>query len=175
MVSSAGCRPSATCRMPIGFLTAAAILAFFVASITPSDAAEFVGLAKSAIDGDDIEVCADGGPCMDVRLCGIDAPEAECGHSYNDAREALRGLVVGKRVRCIQVGGGTPCDGRSKPTNRGRIVAQCFIGNTDVAAVLVERGLACDWKRFSGGHYSRNGKGRLCPPHHRRNCTAAAQ
>jgi endonuclease YncB( thermonuclease family) len=87
----------------------------------------------------------------------------------------LRVLVEGKRVRCIQVGEGTPCDGKSKPTNRGRVVAQCFIGNTDIAAFLVERGLVCDWKRFSGGHYSRGGKGHVCPPNHRRTCTAVPQ
>jgi micrococcal nuclease len=168
----AGCRHAPTCRMPIGFLPVAAILAFFVATIMASDAAEFSGLVKSVIDGDDIELCADGGSCRDIRLCGIDAPEVECGRSYDVAREALRALVFGKRVHCIQVGGGTPCDGRSKSTNRGRIVAQCFVDETDVAAVLVERGVACDWKRFSGGHYSRNGKGRLCPPDHRRTCSA---
>jgi hypothetical protein len=39
---------------------------------------------------------------------------------------------------------------------------------------LVERGFACDWERFSGGYYSRNGKGRLCPPDHRRTCAAVA-
>ncbi len=38
-------------------------------------------------------------------------------------------MVEGKEVRCIQVGGGTPCDGRSRPTNRDRIVAQCFVGD----------------------------------------------
>lgn len=156
-------------------LAVAAILTVFVGSITISDAAEFLGLAKRVIDGDDIEVCTDGGPCRDIRLCGIDAPEVECGRSYDVAREALRALVEGKRVRCIQVGGGTPCDGRSKPTNRGRIVAQCFVDNTDIAAALVERGVVCDWARFSDGHYSRSGKGRLCPPNHRRTCTAVPQ
>jgi endonuclease YncB( thermonuclease family) len=156
----------------MGFLVVAAIWTFFVVGITASDAAELSGLVKSVIDGDDIELCADGGPCRDIRLCGIDAPEVECGRSYQDAREALRALVHGKRVRCMQVGGGTPCDGRSKPTNRDRIVAQCFVDGTDLAGSLVERGFACDWKRFSGGHYSRNGKGRVCPPDHRRICAA---
>jgi micrococcal nuclease len=167
-------RRSARRQVRIGCLTAA-IVTFFVASVTVIHAAELSGLVKRVIDGDDIELCGEGGQCNDIRLCGIDAPEVHCGRSYVDARDALRALVDGKRVRCIQVGGGTPCDGRSKPTNRDRIVAQCFVDNTDVAAILVERGLVCDWKRFSGGHYSRSGKGRLCPPDHRRTCTAALQ
>jgi micrococcal nuclease len=124
---------------------------FWPAVIADSDAAEFSGVVRAVIDGDDIELCADGGSCRDIRLCGIDAPEEWCGRSYDEAREALRALVKDKRVRCIQVGEGTPCDGRSKPTNRGRIVAQCFVEDTDLAARLVERGVACDWERFSGG------------------------
>jgi micrococcal nuclease len=144
---------------------------FWLVMILSSDAAEFSGLVKSVIDGDDLVVCVDSGSCTDIRLCGIDAPERER-PGYSEARAALRTLVEGKRVRCVQVGNGTPCDGRSKPTNRDRVVAQCFIDGTDVAGSLVERGLACDWERFSGGYYSRGGKGRACPQDHRRNCTA---
>src|SRR5262245_37338556 len=96
MVCSAGYGHAATCRMTTRIFSVAAIFTLFVGSITASDAAEFLGLAKRVIDGDDIEVCADGGPCRDVRLCGIDAPEVECGRSYNEAREALRALVEGK-------------------------------------------------------------------------------
>lgn len=46
-------------------------------------------------------------------------------------------MVEGKEVRCIQVGGGTPCDGRSRPTNRDRIVAQCFVGDRDAAMEMI--------------------------------------
>ena len=151
--------------------TIAVISIFFIAGIARSHAAEFSGLVKSVIDGDDIVVCADSDSCTRIRLCGIDAPEREC-PGYIEAGTALRALVEGKRVRCVQVGDGTPCDGRSKPTNRDRAVAQCFIDGSDVAGSLVERGLACDWQRFSGGYYSRSGKGRACPPNHRRNCAA---
>jgi hypothetical protein len=106
-----------------------------------------------------------------IRLCGIDAPEQRCS-GYAEARAALRTIVEGKAVRCIQVGEGTPCDGRSKPTNRERVVAQCFVEGTDIAAGLVKQGLVCDWRRFSGGYYSRDGKGRQCPNNHRATCTA---
>jgi len=138
--------------------------------VATSAVAQLSGRA-TVIDGDDIELWADGGPPKRIRLCGIDAPEREC-PGYSEATKELRALVEGKQVRCIPVGEGTPCDRRSRPTNRDRIIAQCFIENTDIAGSQVERGFACDWERFSGRHYSRNGKGRACPKDHRRNCTA---
>jgi endonuclease YncB( thermonuclease family) len=66
-------------------------------------------------------------------------------------------------VRCIQVGGGTPCDGRSPRTSYDRVVAQCFVGGADVSVQMVERGSACDWTRFSGGTYSAGHPERQCP------------
>jgi micrococcal nuclease len=144
---------------------------FSVALIATCGAAEFSGRVTTVIDGDDIEVCADGGKCTRIRLCGIDAPEQRCS-GYAEARATLRGIVEGKAIRCVQVGEGTPCDGRSKPTNRERVVAQCFVEGADIAAALVKQGLVCDWRRFSGGYYSRDGKGRQCPNNHRATCTA---
>jgi endonuclease YncB( thermonuclease family) len=150
-----------------------AVLSIFLVSAVATNAAEFSGRVKTVIDGDDIELCDGSGACTRIRLCGIDAPERTC-PGYGAAREGLRAVAEGKQARCIQVGSGTPCDGKSKPTSYNRIVAQCFVDGTDVAGSLVERGLACDWERFSGGYYSRGGKGRLCPPNHRGNCTAVS-
>jgi hypothetical protein len=33
------------------------------------------------------------------------------------------------------------------------MVAQCFIGDKDIAAEMVHLRQACDWPHFSGGHY----------------------
>jgi endonuclease YncB( thermonuclease family) len=151
------------------FITVLTVLAIAIAN--GSAVAQLSGQAN-VIDGDDIEICTYGS-CKRVRLCGIDAPEQRC-PGYQEATAGLRGLVQGKQVRCVQVDNGTVCDGRSKPTNRDRIVAQCFVDDTDIAGALVERGLACDWKRFSGGYYSLGGKGRACPRNHRRDCAAVA-
>jgi len=121
---------------------------------------EFSGSVDKVADGDTFWVC-DATACHKIRLCGADAPEkGESG--YQRSAEALRRLVEGKIVRCIQVGNGTPCDGRSKPTNYDRIVAQCFVDGADIAASMVEQGVACDWAKFSGGAYSKNGRGRRC-------------
>src|SRR4051794_40418425 len=96
-----------------------------------SHAAEITGPAIHTVDGDTFDI-RDGTRIVRVRVCGIDAPEfGQPG--YEAASQAMRRLISGKTVRCIQVGGGTPCDGRSKASNQGRIVAQCFVDGGDIA------------------------------------------
>lgn len=95
-----------------------------------------------------------------VRICGIDAPERGQ-PGYGQAAGVLASLIEGKTIHCLQVGEGTPCDGRSKAMNRDRIVAQCFIGGLDLAEEMTRSGTACDWPKFSGGHYKVSEK--TCP------------
>jgi endonuclease YncB( thermonuclease family) len=78
---------------------------------------------------------------------------------------ALEGFVKDKTIRCVQVGDGTVCDHRSKATSEGRTVAQCFIdgSHADLGDLMVRGGYACDWVKFSGGYYSRDGAGKQCP------------
>jgi len=148
-------------RVSLGFhrlLIGVALLV--VLATATAHAAEFSGSVDKIVDGDTLWVC-DARACHKIRICGIDAPEkGEPG--YHESAEALRKLVEGKAVRCVQVGSGTPCDGRSKPTNHDRIVAQCFVDGADIAAPMVEQGFACDWVKFSGGAYSHNGNGAPC-------------
>lgn len=87
-----------------------------------------------------------------IRICGIDAPERET-QAGKRATAFIAKAVRGKTVKCVPVGEGTVCDGRSKRTNRDRVVAQCFIQGRDIADMLVRSGHACDWPRFSGGAY----------------------
>jgi endonuclease YncB( thermonuclease family) len=126
----------------------------------PAGAAEYSGRVDRVVDGDTFWVCG-AAACTKIRLCGIDAPEKGT-PGAKEATAALAALVSGKSVRCVQVGGGTPCDGRSKPTSYDRIVAQCFAGGADVSAPLVEHGNACDWTGFSGGAYSNGYPERQC-------------
>ena len=107
-----------------------------------------------------MDICI-GASCIRVRLCGIDAPERGA-LGAGAATKALRRLVSRTTVRCLPVGQGTVCDGRSRSTIYGRLVAQCFIDGTDIGGAMVERGLACDWERFTGGHYGRAANGRAC-------------
>ena len=129
----------------------------------PSDgfAAEFTGTVPRIQDGATFDLC-DAVACHRIRIFGIDAPERGQSGS-RDATNALRDIVKGQTVQCTQVGSGTVCDGRSRPTNQNRYVAQCFVEKVDIADVLAKNGHACDWVRFSGGHYSRAGQGKRCP------------
>ena len=134
---------------PLRSLFETGLLALAIGAAGPAAAAEINGTATKVIDGDTFQL--DG---VAIRLCGIDAPE----DGQNGARESARflaELVEGRAVRCVVVGGGTPCDGRSKATSRNRIVAQCFVDGRDLAAELTAAGHACDWPKFSAGAYSK--------------------
>ena len=152
---------SASQPLSSGFHRLGLLLAVLVVSVTAAaHAAEFSGSVDKIVDGDTFWVC-DASACHKIRVCGIKAPE-KGNPGYRESGEALTQLVEGKAIRCVQVGDGTPCDGRSKPINHDRIVAQCFADGADIAVPLVEQGLACDWVKFSGGAYSNSGKGKRC-------------
>lgn len=111
----------------------------------PAIAADYLGQVTAVDDGDSFHMLADGKD-VHIRLCGIDRPERGR-PGYGAAAGALAELIEGKQVHCLQVGEGTPCDGRSKPWSRDRAVAQCFLGDKDVAAEMVRLKRACDWPR----------------------------
>ena len=116
-------------------------------------AADYEGMA-SVVDGDTIDLHI-AEKVVRVRLCGIDSPEAR--HAGGpEASAKMAALISGKEVQCVQVGGGTPCDGRSKPTNHKRIVAQCFVDGKDISKEMVCSGRAVDWPKFSAGYYRCN-------------------
>jgi hypothetical protein len=66
-------------------------------------------------------------------------------------------------VKCIAVGGGTPCDGLQSATMQDMIVAQCMIGSQDIAERMVTEGHDCDLVKSSGGHYSNGNQEKACP------------
>jgi endonuclease YncB( thermonuclease family) len=80
------------------------------------------------VDGNTIETHV-GNKVIPVRLCGTDSPEARHAGAP-EASAKMAEIITGKEVQCVRVGGGTPCDGRSKPTNHKRIVATDTWGNT---------------------------------------------
>lgn len=127
-------------------------LAILLSLAQVSAAQQITGLVDRVIDGDTFAF-----PGVSIRLCGIDAPERGAQGATASA-QALRDLISNGTVRCIPVGEGTVCDGRSKKINRNRVVAQCFSGKLDLAAEQVKRGHACDWRRFSGGAYTYPGQ-----------------
>ena len=91
------------------------LLIVLVLAAGVAQAGQFVGAVGTLIDGDTFWLC-DSTACHKIRICAINAPErGEVGS--HESKEALAGLMKGLHVRCIPVGEGTPCDGRSKPTN----------------------------------------------------------
>jgi endonuclease YncB( thermonuclease family) len=123
-----------------------------IASAQPVQAQSYTGPVVAIQDGDTFTIHDATTGDKRVRLCGVDS--AERGHQgYQEAKNALTGLIGAKTVRCVQVGSGTPCDKRSPTKSRDRIVAQCFIEDKDVADMMVCSGNAIDWEKFSGGYY----------------------
>ena len=143
-------------KQPRGLTLAA--LALLV--VSTASATELSGSVDKVIDGDTFYVCDDAA-CSKIRLCGINAPERGK-PGGQESTEFLKALVLKKFVRCVQVGKGTLCDGRSRSTSHDRFVAQCFLNGTDIAAILVKHGVACDWVKFSGGAYSEDSEAKRC-------------
>lgn len=104
-----------------------------------------------ALDGDSLSI---GG--TQVRLFGIDAPEGSqtckrggsewrCGQ---DAKALLGSMVADRPVICEQ-----------RDTDRyGRIVAKCTVGGVDLAATMIEGGLAVTLPAFSDAYVDSEGR-----------------
>ncbi len=90
------------------------------------------------IDGDTIVISG-----TKIRIAGIDAPELD--HPWGKkAKFALIEMCKGKVVTAHI----------KDEVSYDRIVAKCYLPDgTDIAAKLVEQGLALDWPKFSGGEY----------------------
>ncbi len=110
----------------------------------------------SVIDGDTMRIGQ-----MRIRLHGIDAPEAEqvCqagGKKWACGKAATLALtqVIGTRwVTCLP---------KDKDQN-GLVIAQCYSGPVDIAALLVRKGMALAYRPYSDAYaidedYARRGR-----------------
>ncbi|WP_231388549.1 thermonuclease family protein [Pseudooceanicola algae] len=106
------------------------------------------------IDGDTVVISG-----TRIRIAGIDAPELD--HPWGKkAKFTLIGLCKGQIITATL----------SEEMSYDRVVATCHLQDgTDLAARLVEEGLALDWPKFSGGAYRH-----LEPPGVRRKLWRAA-
>jgi endonuclease YncB( thermonuclease family) len=136
---------------PLGALALAGLLAGVVSLLPPTHELQaarqatpgIIAGSARVIDGDTLVV----GDTR-VRLEGIDAPEAgqtcaaERGNSWacgQIATRELTALVDGKYVRC-----------ESGETDKyGRALAVCWVGNLEINAEMVRRGLAWAFVRYS--------------------------
>jgi len=124
-------------------------------------AADIVGTVARVMDGNTFEIALSKDSIISIRLCGVHSPERS-EPNYRPARRLLSEKIEKREIRCVRVGEGTVCDNRSKPTNKGKIIAQCFIGDDDVATIMIRARMACDWPKFSGGHYQKVGVSDVC-------------
>ncbi|WP_234038160.1 thermonuclease family protein [Erythrobacter sp. YJ-T3-07] len=93
-----------------------------------------------------------------VRLFGIDAPEAQqtCtrgGETWNcgeDATLLLAAMIHGKPIHCEQ---------RDRD-DYGRMVAVCRAGDTDLAATMIDAGMAIALPQFSAAYVEREANAR---------------
>ena len=115
-----------------------AILLFLISSAAVAD---ITGSAY-VIDGDTIDISD-----VRIRLNGIDTPEIEqtcrtnglIWHCGVEATKVMRHLTKGKTVTCI---------GNTKD-QYGRLIANCFIGNLNLNATMVEAGMALAYRYYS--------------------------
>jgi len=89
-------------------------------------------------DGDTIEV-----DYVPIRLSGLHAPELDS-QAGKRAAEFMQNLVLHESVSC-RLNGEKSYD---------RLVAICWLGTDDIAALLVAAGLGRDCPRYSGGRYA---------------------
>jgi micrococcal nuclease len=92
--------------------TRSAAIVIFLLISGPAIAQElfYSGPVTKVTDGDTFTIDSNGQKVR-VRFCGVDSPERHQ-PGYSQASRELGRLTEGKEVRCVQVGGGTPCDGR---------------------------------------------------------------
>ena len=117
------------------------LLFLLAAAAAPLSSQLLLGVARAG-DSDSLTVGD-----TSVRLFGIDAPEFNqvctrggeqwaCGA---EAADRLSRLVTGKELQCHGVG----------TDQHGRVLAQCFVGTTDVNRAMVASGYAVAFRRYS--------------------------
>ena len=96
------------------------------------------GIVLKVRDGDTIEVGK-----VPIRLNGVSAPEL--GEPLGlKSKEFMIGLVMGKQLRC-ELSGKKTYD---------RFVGTCYLGEQDIGATVIAKGLALDCPRYSKGQYA---------------------
>jgi micrococcal nuclease len=108
--------------------------------VEAQQAAQLEARVSKVIDGDTFTLK---GVSRHIRVWGLDAPErGDPGGPA--ATSALRGLISGVTLHSDL-----------RDIDRyGRYVGQCFLGDgRDIAAVMIQMGVATEYCRYSGGYY----------------------
>ncbi|MCB2098626.1 MAG: thermonuclease family protein [Parvularculaceae bacterium] len=104
----------------------------------------FSATVAHVIDGDTFVM---NGVGPRIRVWGLDAPERGAPGGA-EATAAMTRIALGRRLKC-----------RRRDIDRyGRIVAQCFTETgEDITAMMIQRGVAREYVRFTGGYYRAQG------------------
>ena len=122
----------------VSFLVTVATAAESTATEIPSENARIDLKVERVIDGDTI--VADG---RKIRLWGINAPEKNEGY-YQAAKLFLESLLKDGEVSCKLI----------DIDKYQREVMHCFSQGDDLGSLLVQVGLAEDYKKYSEGYYA---------------------
>ncbi|GGE55386.1 hypothetical protein GCM10007276_35540 [Agaricicola taiwanensis] len=87
-----------------------------------------------------------------MRLCGITAPAADT-EAGTAAKHTMAAVIGGRKVMCVPVNSGSPCDGYVPPRTGKLYVSQCWAGKTDIALEMIRRGAARAVPEWSDGYY----------------------
>ncbi len=128
-----------------------AVMALAVPSVVQAE--ELIGRA-TVVDGDTLGIRD-----QKIRLHGIDAPESSqrctrsSGEGWRCGQKAA--LALAERIEHRNV----RCEGK-KRDRWGRLIAVCFLGNQDLNAWLVRRGLAVAYRRYSKDYVGQEDRAR---------------
>lgn len=101
-----------------------------------------VGTARIS-DGDTLRLSGE-----KIRLFGIDAPEAKQSCQRANGKEFACGAWASRVLRELVKGQVITCAGTGRD-RYNRLIARCFVGRQDIAALMVERGAAVAFRKYS--------------------------
>jgi len=118
-----------------------AIILIIISSYAP-----IIGEVTRIIDGDTIEMHADNGAYMTIRLHGIDSPD-KCQNQFEEAKQYATQMLLSKKVKFYQTG----------TDQYGRFVGEIYIDANNTIdefgvwfnAAIVGSGYAWHWPRYS--------------------------
>lgn len=119
-------------------LTFTLLMSMCFASVASFADTRFQGKAIRVLDGDTIEVLADGNQRVRVRLANIDAPEKRQPFGQK-SKEHLIDLVAGKAVEVVDVGG----------DQYGRRIGRVLVNGQEANVEQVRSGLAWVYSRYN--------------------------
>lgn len=86
---------------------------------------------------------------IEIRIFGIDAPENAQTCKDAEGRDYPCGKVASDTMKALIRGKNVNCDKQDQDTKNGRPVAICYVDGADIGAIMVDRGLAVAYRKYS--------------------------